>query len=747
MRLNAPILSLLGLASIVLLCGPTCGAETIQADIDPVTREFHIRYLVPSSAPDLVNVRCRWSPAGKTEWQNAGVTPLVSETALHLADDSQWVSWMREGRLTEQRAAGLMRTVVFNPYPEAQSEGKVDIDFWVEITSEDPKAPAPLVQIASMKTRLIADNSDVRYIEDWSKVHQREQVVAKAEGARKWEFRTQTDPQTGESHGNALYGMFSADVALPQLSYPLGLRGWYAMFVKSTPRVGSVAFRLTGDERAEAVHSLRFGQEVLWQWRKLDRQQLVIKQPHSYGGYATGHVDYVKLVPLTDELVAQMNAPYTYPSDRLFAGYWEPYSWAFVENVQEAAQHRDPLIGFQNGGVDIIDIQLGRFGSKANYESEVLDQIISTTFGDPVEGNSRPTTDNVAHMQQFTNTLQNELQYCRELGLNPHANFGATACYRDTEAQGDFSKQHPEWMRGDALRYEVPEVRQHVLSVFREALEIGAPALSIDFCRYPEGIDSAETCTQFLRELKQLREEFARGRQTPIPLLIRFPAKNVRLWQFFDYPVWLQEGLVDYLCPSNIQGRHHHFEIEPYVAAVKQARASGSPVKLLPVVDGLAWGLDFPGPFLWRVKQLYDAGVDGIYLYQADGRLLDMKMGDRRTCRLVKSQQAVDAFWQRDSSLRSRASKGIYLNRSETGGWKFHSYERGRIWLEGVPLGEVELRLDGLPFAKYSGPPYILGNEEYTSDQSLGVVPHKLLVRVKDGTGWLEREFEIEGAP
>lgn len=723
-------------AILIAACGASASAEEMTAVRDSVSRYFQITYSVPSAAPTAVTVICRWSPAGKNEWRIAPVTPLISETAQHMIDGESWTMWMKEGRVIEHRAAGLRRTVVFNPYPDAQPNGKVDVDFRLELNTADDQA------ISTSTIRLTADNSDVIYIEDWTKVYQQDQVVAQAQGARKWEFRTNADPKTGETFGNALYGMYTADIPLPQLSYPLGLRGWHALFVKSTPRVGAVIFRLTGDERGEMVHSPKFGEEVLWQWRKLDRQQLVLKQAHSFGGYAAGHVDYVKLVPLTEELVAELNAPFQHPADRVFAGYWEPYSWAFVENVQEPYQHRDPLIGFQNGGVDIVDIQLGRFGSKANYESQLLDQIISTTFGDPIEGNARPTTDNVARMQHFTNMFQSELVYARELGLKAHANFGATACYRGTEAQGEFSKRYPEWMRGDALRYEVPEVRQHILSVYLEALEIGAPALSIDFCRYPEGIDAAETCTTFLRELKHLRDEIGRNRAEPIPLLIRFPAKNVRLWEFFDYPTWIREGLVDYLCPSNIQGRHFHFDIEPYVAAVK-----GTDVKLLPVVDGLSWGLNFPGPFLWRVKQLYDAGVDGIYMYQADGRLLYMKLGDRRTCRLIKSRAAVDDFWRHDAELRTKASKGIYLSISETGGWKFHPYERGRIWLEGIPFGEMELLLDGQPFARFAGPPYVVGSEDYKSDQALGVGPHKLVVRAKDGDGWLEREFAIEGAP
>ena len=67
-----------------------------------------------------------------------------------------------------------------------------------------------------------------------------------------------------------------------------------------------------------------------------------------------------------------------------------------------------------------------------------------------------------------------------------------------------------------------------------------------------------------------------------------------------------------------------------------------------------------PGPYLWRVKKLYDAGADGLYVHQADAR--------------------------------------------------------------------------------------VLGSEEYDSD---GVIPpgkHTLLVRAKDGDGWLEQTFTIVGA-
>ena len=670
------------------------GGERIKMFQDPVTGYFHITYQVPANAPEEVAVVCSWSPRGKNDWKPAKVTPYISETGLRLASRKDWDQWM-EGRITERRAAGLTRTIVFNSYPEAGS-----LDFRIQILNSTQTMP------------LEADNAAV-YLSDWSKVLQKD-AISQTMADGKWLMAD------GNLHGKA-------GIELPQLTYPLDLKGWYAIFV-STPPGERIGLRLSGDERTDYMVSAR-GREVFWRWCRMDRQHLILRQPHAYQGWANAGIEYVRLVPLTQQTVTEFESQFEGKRDKFVAGYFEPYSWAFNENVTSNLQHREPLTAFAEARVNLVDIQIGRFGAKVVYESRLTDQLLYSTVGDPIDG-VIPRTNNVGQMQQYTNTLESELKYARELGLTPHANFGATNCYPGTPLQGDFSKEHPEWMREFALRYEVTEVGAYILSLIREALEIGAPGISIDFCRYPEGIDKAETCTQFLRELRK-----AAGAK---PILIRFPAKGVRRWQNFDYQTWVREGLVDYLCPSNIQGRHIHFDIAPYVKAVK-----GSKCKLLPVVDGISWGPTMPGPYLWRVKQLYDAGADGIYIYQADDPVL-YRVTDKRYVRLLGRSEAVNRWWKDDAGQRPNCSKGIYLSKPEDG--VYHGYERLRVWLEGISMGELEMYLDGKLVSRYAGPPYILGTEDYESD---GIIPpgeHKLLIRAKDGSGRLEQTFAIQGA-
>lgn len=726
----------------LLLCSIACVAGSLFAALasadaglvsrrDSVSRCFHVTYDVPVGAPDEVTILCSVSPTGKGTWRPANVTPLVSDTAMRLASADMWRQWTQEGRVTERRAAGLRRTVIFNAYPEAQQKGLVDVDFRVKVLKADG------AELADRSIRLQADNSDVVYIEDWSKALQADAIEngATSEG-RKWAWKTGLDSSSQASLGNALYGT-AGSPPLPQLTYPLDLRGSYAIFVCTAPDQGSIGLRLTGDERTDRLGSSRPREEVLWRWSRMDSQHLVLKQPHTYAGYAAAGIDYVKLVPLTPKMVRELESDYAGKRDKTVVAYFEPYSWSFNENVQETLQHRQPLTAYAEADVSVVDMQIGRFGMKVVYESRRTDQLVYSTIGDPING-VVPTTSNVGQMQQYTNTLDAELRYARELDLQASANFGASNCYVGTPLQGDISKQHPEWVRGSTLRYELPEVRAYVLGLFREALEMGAPAISTDFCRYPECIDSTGTCTGFLRELRALADEFG-SKSKRVPIMVRFPANGVRLSERFDFAAWTREGLVDRLCPSTIQGRHNNFDIAPYVAAVR-----GTKCKLIPVVDGISWGPVMPGPYLYRVKRLYDAGADGINVYQADGRILGHP-ADRRCVRMLGSSEAVRQFCERDARERPRRSKGIYISKPEESA-KFGKYERLRVWLEGVEPGAVELYLDGKLVSRYDQPPYTLGTEGYESDNVIPSGEHVLRVRAKDGEGWLEESFEIRGA-
>ena len=165
------------------------GSDGVTVTVDPVTRYFRVTYLVPGNAPDIVTVHCAWSQPDAEDWRPAKVMPLISETALRLLPDEEWEQWAEHGRIIERRAAGLRRTVLFNPYPGALQDGQVDVDFRIEVLSADDNT------LTTQQIRLRADNSDVVYIEDWSNVFQHHAIASDNEPeGRQWSWRRHLSP-------------------------------------------------------------------------------------------------------------------------------------------------------------------------------------------------------------------------------------------------------------------------------------------------------------------------------------------------------------------------------------------------------------------------------------------------------------------------------------------------------------------------------------------------------------------------
>lgn len=719
------ILLMIGFLIFPMSC---CLGKDISYTVDPVTRHFQITYSVPADTPEEITVQCQWSPKGENNWKPARIMPFISETALGLIKKSDWIRWKEDGECTEIRAAGLKRRVVFDPYPEAQPSGHVDADFRITLKKSDGQI------LGTHQISLKADNSDVIYLEDWTKVFQEEAVSTDPkDAADKWIFRENQPDSENVTFGNGLYARVGV-TSLPQLSYPLNLHGDYAIYACGDPKSGPIDIRLSGDEACKTLQENFPHMEDFWKYARMDNQHLVIRQCSSSKGYAASHIDYVKLVPISPELKKQIDFQSAGKKDKIFASYFEPYSWAFGAHVEETLKHKEPVIAYADAGTQLFCFQLGRLGSKSVYETRVGDQLIYAAEGDPTNG-VVPKTDCVGRMQQYTNTLDAETRYGLELGMTPFANFGAGITYIGTPLESDIIHKHPDWANGNIFKNDVPGAQQYVLDLYREALDLGAVGISIDYCRYPSGVDSKEACNHFLRSLRKLANEYVAKRGKSVPILVRFPAKGADKWEKFDYETWIHENLVDYLCPSNIQGHWIFFDAKPYIKAAK-----GSSTKVLPVIDTLEWGPYFPSAYFQRALDLYQQGADGIYMYQAEYWVLN-RTRDRRMCRYLSSTEALKKWMSHENNLTPYRSKRIYINPPEDGE-VYHYYERIRAWVDGIPHPEVFLFLDGKQVNHYTKLPYTLLSEA----QPLPIGKHLLQIRVKDGEGWLTKEFTVTGA-
>ncbi len=714
----------------------------LQPTTDPVTRYVHLTYGLPATVPELVSVRSEVRPLGSAEWQPAPVHPYVSATARSLLPEEEWLNGIRRGTLVERRAGGLARTLVWNPFH--QFGGRAAVEMRISLLDGEEV-------LAREETLIELRNEDVVVLEDWRRVIQGQLVSENpGPGEAVWWYRRGQGGENAPSAGTALEAK-EKGVELPPLTYPLDLRGPYAIFVSLPPGLSCIELRLSGDERIEDFGAgshlqpepvdpaTRPGDEDFWRWVEMDRQHLVIAQPYrsvfEYEDEFRARLHRVRLVPLKGKQVERLEAEWGADGERRQVfGYQEPYSWGFTQKIESNLQLREPLLAFAEARVDSLDIQFARGGSCTVSETRVGTQLLGPTQGDPVRGEV-PHTDNVGRLQQFTNTLGTQLEYARQLGVEARANLGATNCYVGTPFESEFSRQHPEWRQDSLLRYEVPEVRQYILALFEEALEIGARGLSIDWCRYPHSVKNKETVTGFLRQLRALAERYSDPQRGRVSVLVRFPVRGAPCCEHMDYTIWAQERLVDYLCPSNIFNRPLAFEIDEYLEAVR-----GTPTILLPNVEPC---LPLPGMWFQRLLDCYEKGVEGVFIYQCDAPV--SKSRTRRYVSIAGSVDALRRWRRREAGEQPRYSKGIYLSPPHKEG-KYQPYERLRVWVEGVGADTVEIWVDGRRVNNYEAPPYIPFSEALEDDHAIGAGTHTLKVRARDGGGWIERDFQVQYA-
>ena len=669
----------------------------VQYEIDPVSRYVHVACDVPKDAPETVVAKLEISLDEGKAWQPGHVQPLLSDTARNFYPADLWDRAYSKGETVEEYAPGTTRTLVWNPFE--QVEGDRDVAVRVTLAESDGTA------VASGQTTVELRNADVVIIDDWTAVLQAGAVSGDPKpGEKSWWFRKDQQGPLAPSSGTSL-DVKEKGVALPQITCPLDLKGTYAVFVSMPPKTRSIIeLRLSGDLRcqcfgndAASLHGdfIRPGHEAFWRWTPMDCQHLVVKQSyrtiHEYEDDYRSRLDRVRFVPLPEETVASLDARWAHDEKRwVYAGYNEPYSWAFFENVQTSLQHAEPLLAFAEAGVDIVDTQLGRGGMRKVYETRKGDRLIQQTHGDPIRGKT-PETGNVGRMQQYTNMFATQNKIVSLLGGNFFANFGMTNCYPGSSLEARFSKTHPEWRSGSFLKYDVPEVRAHVLAFYEEVLELGATRLSFDMCRYSNAVKKSETVTGFLRELRALADKHTKPGQARIPILARFPAHGANRAEFMDYKTWIAEGLVDYLCPSWNQDNRDQFgfDVAPYVKATR-----GTEVRVLPDIYNAPALL--PGFTYQRVLGLRDEGVDGVYYYQADAPILG-SAETRRFMSLLGSPAALDRWNRAEDAKQDQYSRRIY--RHMVG-------KTTCFWIEGFRPKSVEIWYDGKRFKQFAGGPY-----------------------------------------
>ena len=194
------------------------------------------------------------------------------------------------------------------------------------------------------------------------------------------------------------------------------------------------------------------------------------------------------------------------------------------------------------------------------------------------------------------------------------------------------------------LSLAYPNIREHWVSLLREAVRYGADGVHLNlhrtnpFCLYEDpvvepfmavhGIDPrtlpfdderwlrhrASFVTQYVREVRQMLNEEGQSLDKRLGLAITFWRDPYPLYYATDVETWIKEGLIDYAMPQWI---HLATDDGPKIVADLKKMTEGTNTQLWPDI--------FPRTphaedYAQKLKQMYDAGADGFAFWSIELR-------------------------------------------------------------------------------------------------------------------------------
>lgn len=698
----------------------------LEVKFDRLSANGMITCTVPENAPEQITVTAEYQIDGSAEWKKAAIHPHRSATALTILAQTAPERFTQESTrgVTEQLAAGRVRTYVWYTAQALPMNRQVSGRLRLTLSAGE--------QI--VKKAECTFNGDFTGVILLDKFAGNKDIYPPIVAA---EQRTNTGwYQIPEG----VLDVREKEDLLEPLSFRHRLKGYYAIYV-SVPvtNYSEIALELTGDGFARRFSGWD-GYEYSWKTARLDGTHLVIRQPWrtlvKLNDHARARLKYVKFVPVSQADFLADNPHLSARKDKMLIGYFEPYSWAFRELVNHESDFLQPLLAYKNASFDWVDFQAGRAGSRPIYASVLDEPLLGATKGDAPHGSSiQPVSLGTGRMVRIADMLGAVPRAAKAAELTCSVNFGAANNYRGGPLEAEFSKQHPEEFIGKYyLKYASPTARKYFLEFYREVLERGAQNISVDFCRYPHGVEKAADATEFLRELRALANEFSRNGQK-VKILVRFPVpgnKGVLMHRGkFDAASWVREGLIDVLVPSDFGGMPF-FDIKSYVQMVKN-----TPVKLVPCIDALGSGRPFPGNVLLRAHSLYRKGADGLYFYQADSHVVGSMTArmddDSKTFQKLGSSELVRQAVESLQTQNTEYSTDVYISYPSP-----YNSSRLLFWIEGCQVEKVDMYIENKLISSRNQPPWMLGEMGYANHYTFLGKNKKghLIIHLSGGKQW-----------
>lgn len=193
---------------------------------------------------------------------------------------------------------------------------------------------------------------------------------------------------------------------------------------------------------------------------------------------------------------------------------------------------------------------------------------------------------------------------------------------------GRFIEENPQWHlelpRGPAIDFAPEPVRQKMLDYIEELVAaVDLDGLELDYMRWchmfppGQGAGNAHLLTDFMRKTRNLLEAAAeRKGRDPLVLGVRVP-QTLEECEYlgFDLAAWIQQGLVDFVVPSDFFYTDLNTRVEDFVKL-----AEGTDCRIYPAIHPITYRSDDVGindlsHYRAAARNFYAFGASGVEAY------------------------------------------------------------------------------------------------------------------------------------